>query len=249
MAAQPRPASTAEVGTAPGGAAAERRFRVALEFAVEGDLRFLSHHDELRMLARALVRARWPVAYTQGYNPLPRLVLPLPRSLGIAAAAQLALVDLEGERPTEELFHSLHAALPAGCRLQRVVPAPAGMPHARAVTYEVALDPEDVGPVQARLPRLLDRTTWVVERSQRPGKPTQHIDIRPYIREVELEGRVLRLHLAIESQRTARPAEILTELGLTAETYNHRVRRVAVQWDIELAGPTAARVSRKEDTW
>ena len=249
MAAQPRPASTAAVGTAPGGAAAERRFRVALEFAVEGDLRFLSHHDELRMLARALVRARWPVAYTQGYNPLPRLVLPLPRSLGIAAAAQLALVDLEGERPTEELFHSLHAALPAGYRLQRVVPAAAGMPHARAVTYEVALDPEDVGPVQARLPRLLDRTTWVVERSQRPGKPTQHIDIRPYIREVELEGRVLRLHLAIESQRTARPAEILTELGLTAETYNHRVRRVAVQWDIELAGPTAARVSRKEDTW
>ena len=35
---------------------------VALCFALDGALRFLSHHDELRMLTRALRRARWPLA-------------------------------------------------------------------------------------------------------------------------------------------------------------------------------------------
>ncbi|MCK4342628.1 MAG: TIGR03936 family radical SAM-associated protein, partial [Phycisphaerae bacterium] len=116
-AAQPTPPPT----TAPAG----ERFRVAMEYALGGDLRFLSHHDELRLLARAVVRARWPVAYSRGFNPLPRLVVPLPRSLGTAAECQLALVDLGVPRRPEDLFASLSSALPAGCRLLRIIaPAP-----------------------------------------------------------------------------------------------------------------------------
>ncbi len=68
--------ATTGAAAAPCGAG---RLRAALEFALAGDLRFLAHHDELRLLTRALVRAGWPLAYSQGFNPRPRLVLPLPR--------------------------------------------------------------------------------------------------------------------------------------------------------------------------
>ncbi|MBU0616609.1 MAG: DUF2344 domain-containing protein, partial [Planctomycetes bacterium] len=50
----------------PGNATTEvtGRHAVACCFALGGDLRLLSHHDELRMLARALRRAGWPLAYS-----------------------------------------------------------------------------------------------------------------------------------------------------------------------------------------
>ncbi len=55
--------------------------------------------------------------------------------------------------------------------------------------------------------------------------------------ELALAGQGLRMQLAFNEQRTARPAEVLTALGLAAARYVHRLRRAAVHWDMEIAGP------------
>lgn len=218
--------------------AAATRFRVAVEYAVAGDLRYLSHHDELRLLSRALVRARWPVAYSQGYNPLPRLVVPLPRQVGVAASGQLALVGLSAARTAHDLFASLATALPGDCRLQRVAaPAAPATPHARQATFEVRLTPADAARVGNRLSAVLATATIVVRRDDHPRKPPRQIDIRPYIDQIELDGCTLRMRLRIQNQRTARPSEVFTEFGLAPEAYNHRLWRRAVHWDVEFAGP------------
>lgn len=230
-----RPSATIGAAAAPRGAG---RLRAALEFSLAGDLRFLAHHDELRLLTRALVRAGWPLAYSQGFNPRPRLVLPLPRNLGVAAERQLALVELSALHPPAELFASLARQLPTGCRLLRVVaPAAAGMPAAMQVAFEVDLDPADAAPLAPRIAALLARPVVTVARDYGPGKPTRPVDIRPYINKLESEGCRLRMELRCAAQRTARPAEVITELGLAAATYNHRFRRAAVLWSMELAGP------------
>ena len=214
------------------------RCRAAIEYTVDGDLRYLSHHDELRMLSRALVRARWPLAYSQGYNPLLRLVLPLPRRVGIAASGQLALVGLTELRSASDLFAGLAAKLPGDCRLQRVsAPVSRATPHARQATFEVQLTPEDAARVGERLPAVMATSSIVVQRDDRPGKPSQQIDIRPYLDQIELDGPRMRMRLRIQDQRSARPSEVFTEFGLAPEAYNHRLRRCDVQWDKQFAGP------------
>ncbi len=224
------------------------RSRVALEFAVTGDVRFLAHHDELRMLLRALVRARWPLAYSRGFNPRPHLAVPLPRSVGTAADRQLALTDLAAPRPPDELFASLARQLPAGHRLLRVVaPAPRVTPHAQTACYEIELGPTDAAGLAPRLRELLARPTVVVQRYYGPRKAARPIDIRPYIEQLQLDGPRLRLVLRCRDQRTARPSEVINELGLAAEAYNHRLRRASVQWDIELSGPEAGPAARERN--
>jgi radical SAM-linked protein len=213
------------------------RFRVAVEFAVLGDLRFLSHHDEVRMLTRALVRAGWPLAYSHGFNPRLRLTIPLPRNLGVAARSQVALVDLCAPRTPAELHASLAPQLPAGCRLLQVIaPAPRATPQALAATYELDLDLPTVAAVRPRIAALLARPSLLVQREYGPQKPTRPVDIRPFIERVELEGPCLRIGLRYAAQRTARPSEVTDELGLAAETCNGRFRRADVQWNIELSG-------------
>lgn len=233
MAGLPSP-QPAEAAAAAQGAP---RFRVAVEFAVLGDLRFLSHHDEVRMLTRALVRAGWPLAYSHGFNPRPRLTIPLPRNLGVAARSQVALVDLSAPRTSAELHASLAPQLPAGCRLCRVIaPAPRATPQALRATYELDLDPPAVAAVSPRIAALLARPSLLVQREYGPQKPTRPVDIRPFIESVELEGPCLRIGLRYAAQRTARPSEVTDELGLAAETCNGRFRRADVQWNMELSG-------------
>lgn len=225
-------------GPAAAGGAAAERFPVALEYALDGDLRYLAHHDELRLLARALARAGWPVAYTRGFNPRPRLRVPLPRSVGVAADSQWALADLHEPRPAAELHAALAAALPAGCTLQRVLaPGPRATPHARRVRYTLALAPELAAAVGPRIAGLLACETLPVQRDYGPGRARRPVDIRPYIETIELDGAELRLSLRCVAQRTARPSELLTELGLPPEAGLSGLRRGEIQWDIELAGP------------
>ena len=55
------------------------RIRLALWFAIAGDLRYLSHRDTMRAWQRVFVRAQMPLRYSQGFNPHLRFSLPLPR--------------------------------------------------------------------------------------------------------------------------------------------------------------------------
>jgi radical SAM-linked protein len=216
----------------------DRRSRVLLIYELDGDLRFLAHHDELRMLQRALVRAAWPLAYSHGFNPRPKLTVLLPRNLGCAAAEQVARVELSEPRSGDVLFDSLAAQLPADCRLRRVItPAARATPHPQGAVYELELDGPDLNGLAKRVASVLASPTAVVARESAPGQPTRPFDVRPYIKQLELRGNALRMELLFVEQRTARPAEIITVLGLAADAYYHRVRRAAVHWDMELAGP------------
>ncbi len=215
------------------------RFRVAIRFSIDGDLRYISHRDELRLLARALTRAGWPVAYSQGFNPRPRLALPAPRSVGTASACEWAVVELGERCPTGPLYRSLVAALPAGCRLQRVVALTnRARPQPRRTVYDIELEAEHAAQARPRIAGLLAAERLDVERTYGPGKPSRAINIRPYIETVTLGDRTLSMRLAFVGQRTARPTEVLTALRLPVNAYKHRVRRVQVEWNIGFAGHT-----------
>jgi radical SAM-linked protein len=230
---------------------AAERHRAALLLAIEGDLRFLSHRDEMRLLERALIRADWPLRYSQGFNPQPRLTLPLPRPVGLASACDLALVDLHEPRPADGLAAALAAALPAGCRLLRVVsPAARRSPQARGAEFELPLSPEDAATAHQRLAALLAATEIVAQRSS-PGRPAAPTNVRPYLKHASLTDQVLRLRLAIDQQRSARPEEFLAALGLDPAAHAARWLRVNVTWDVDLAeqpdNPNLSRTNLGQD--
>lgn len=207
------------------------RFTAAIVYEIAGDVRFLSHQDELRMLTRACVRARWPIAYSQGFNPQPLLGIPLPRSVGAAGAGQWALVQLDESRPLPGLFGSLQAAL-AGCvTLQSVIaPLPHRRLHACEVEYHVELQSSDAALVAPRLDELMASESVSINRTYGPGKPQRRIDIRPFILALALDRDVLHMSVAVEQQRSARPTEIMEALALSTERYGHRTTRAAIRW-------------------
>lgn len=217
--------------------AARVRHPVAVQFTVEGDLRYLSNHDELRMLTRALVRARWPIAYSQGFNPKPRVRLPLPRPVGTASLCELGLVNLEQDRPAEELAGALRETLPERCQLRGVIaPAPLDTPHPRRATYGIDLLEAESLLAQSRIAGVLAEEKISVLRVAGPDRPARDVEIRRFIEAVDMNAGRLRLVLLFEEQRTARCGEVLTALGLPGETMQHRIVLERIDWDLDYAG-------------
>lgn len=211
------------------------KWTIAVQFTIEGDLRFISHHDTIRMWARAVARAGLPVSHSQGFNPKPYISLPLPRPLAVASDCELALIGVRESLLAEEVRGRLSRVMPTGVRLVVAANVPTGAKLKPVeVTYDTELDADDSQRVGDRLAPLLAESEVWIDRDSGPDKPRRRIDVRPYIRGIERVEETLRIRLNITQDGAARPGEILALLGLAAEDYLHRTRRASVAWNPNL---------------
>jgi hypothetical protein len=63
-----------------------------VKFRIRGALRYLSHAEMLKLFQRAFARAGIKVRHSQGFNPRPKLSLPLPRPVGVESDDELLCV-------------------------------------------------------------------------------------------------------------------------------------------------------------
>jgi len=88
--------------------------RIVFSFSKNNSAVFQSHLGLLEIFAMAFIRAGIPVLYSQGFNPLPRLDIASPLSLGIRAKAEIAAVDTEIHVEAELFKKSINNFLPDG---------------------------------------------------------------------------------------------------------------------------------------
>ena len=182
-----------------------------LRFSKQGDVRFASHHDMMRVFERVLRRAALPLAMSRGFNPRPQISLPAPLSVGIAGQSEVVDFELaEWIRP-DEVAARLERQMPKGIRLESLCNLPSrGDRRPRQFSYLVpllvghGLSPED-------LEALLQQDEVPVERSRR-GE-ARRVDIRPFIGRLRLGKDELHLLLHVTDAGTARPEEVLAALG------------------------------------
>ena len=209
----------------------ELRYRVAIRFEIEGDLRFISHHDTMRLCERALARTRLPVKFSEGFNPRPRLSLPLPRAVGVASTCELLVVEMSEPTEPAEVLARLAEQMPEGLRLLdawRIEAGTAVQPD--VVDYELALTAEHMPTVAAAVERLLAAVHWPIQRENADGRSGKTIDIRAYVASVSVDAGALRWTARVTPRGTMRISEMLGACGLEAETWHHRVKRTRVSW-------------------
>lgn len=229
-------ADTPRASDRPPTEAATVRARVALEYAIVGDLRYLSHHDEIRMLTRALVRSRWPLAYSRGFNPQPRLSIPLPRRTGVAADPQLALVHLSAAEALQALRDALAGAMPKNVPLRSIGWArPSASPIPQAAEFTVPVADVDRDALRRRIEHVLSESNVMVVRPATSEMPSTTVDIRPFLAGLRIDGETLHIGLRFEGQRSARPTDVLTALELDAVRLGARATRVDVKWNMTIA--------------
>ena len=204
------------------------RYRVAIRFEIDGDLRFISHRDTMRLFERALARAGLPVRFTGRFNPRPRISLPLPRSVGVASSSELLVVELCESAEPADVLARLADQMPEGLRVRqadRVDPGLAVQPD--QVSCQVDLPADQVPAVAAAVEHLRGAEHWPIERH---GRQDKVIDLLAYVVSASVEAGALKWTARVTADGSARPAEVLAAVGLAPDAWQHRVKRTGVRW-------------------
>ncbi len=210
---------------------AHTRHAALLTFAIDGDLRFISHRDTVRMMTRALARAGLPVAYSQGFNPHVKMALLLPRPVGLATDGDLAAVHLSEPRDPDHIASRLRAQLPEGARILEVQPLENfRRPELVSVTYELELGADTSVDLPSIIRDFLDSNSVIIQRQDRLGQRKPPLDVRPLVQDVGFENGTLTFLTRFVDNRTATPRDVLSVLSLPWEDLRHKTRRRNIGW-------------------
>lgn len=179
-------------------------YRYRVIYAKEGPARYISHLDLVRLFDRAARRAGLPLAYTQGFNPHPKMSFAVPLAVGMAGEAEFADMELAMDIPAGEMKNALSEAMPEGLRLIKVSKVPDSSPALMAVveraTYRARAELESPlknEELERAIDVFLSRPEIPVERLGKSGEKKMY-DIKPGI--FAMSGRVNNDIIVIEAE-------------------------------------------------
>lgn len=204
--------------------------RLRIRFGKSGALRYVGHLDLVTTWERVLRRAEFPLEYTRGFNPRPRLQFAAALPVGLTSECELLDIWLTARLsldPPEALVDRLNATSPRGLHTYNVsevpIKAPALPPQVLSAEY-VLTPTEDLTSQElaARAEALL-----AAERIARERRGRKY-DLRPLILDLHLdETGHLIAWLRTGEHEHARADELVEALGLSlAQVHVHRRRLV-----------------------
>lgn len=190
-------------------------FAFRVRFSKTGRMRFLSHHDLMRLFERGFRRTELPLRMTEGYNPHPILAFPTALGLGIESADEILEFELTSWVSPRQIETRLREQLPEGVGITSAE----AFDHKKRcyvdyVEYEALCPelPEDLG---GRVQAFLALKECPVERKSDKG--SKMVDVRKYALAVEGEGGRVYLRIRVTDQGTAKPEEVLRSIGVAVD--------------------------------
>lgn len=198
--------------------------RMRVTFRTEDTVKYVGHLDMFRAWERAIRRARLPLAYTQGFNPQPRMQFAAALPVGFTGEAEVVDIFLNQALAPEEFLNKLSPALPRGVRPVTAAPVPREwaslQSQVRGAAYRVEVESdEDELAFTGRLHAFLQQPdAW---RSRRKGGDISRYDLRPLVEDLRYAaatpyGHAFEVTMRAEPGATGRPDELLAEVGYEA---------------------------------
>ncbi|MDR2418521.1 MAG: TIGR03936 family radical SAM-associated protein [Treponema sp.] len=96
-------------------------YRLLFTFTKTSSAIFQPHLALIELFSMAMTRAAIPILYTQGFNPLPKLEIAAPLSIGVSASAEIAAIETVGFYDAIHFLEEMNHALPAGIRIVEAI--------------------------------------------------------------------------------------------------------------------------------
>jgi radical SAM-linked protein len=198
------------------------RQRLRITFAKGEPIKYISHLDLMRTWERALRRAQVPLAYSEGFNPRPKISIASALPVGFTGRGEVMDIVLSRRTSPYNFAKRLKSHLPQGLEILSVEEVYLSLPslqsQMRHAEYRVVVESEEtLAGIEKRVEQMLSAQSLPRQR-ERKGKVTEY-DLRPLIDDLWVEGYeeaacVLGMRLQSDSQATGRPDEVLEAMGL-----------------------------------
>ncbi len=209
-------------------------FRLRLRFKRGPEIKFISHLDIVRLWQRAFRRAGIPLAYSEGFNPHPRISLAAPLALGVTGEAELMDIFVAKQVSPHNLEAAVSRQLPPGMEIlqvyQIVTTLPSLQSQIRYAEYTVEAETEkDEKETEAALASLLSKehVPWQHQRDTGP----RSYDLRALVNDLWLISWrsgycTIGMRLRCDSGGSGRPEQMAKALGFNQPRSIHRSRLI-----------------------
>ena len=155
---------------------------IRIKFKKTGRLKYISHLDLCRTMQPAMIRARIPLWYTEGFNPHPKMVFAQPLPLFVESECEFLDIKITEPVPCEELRDRLRAAFTDELYVTEVYNPTEKF---TAIAYAGYIIDGFDGLTEEGLKKTLSGELNVTKKTK-SGEKT--LDIRPQIKSVEMLG-------------------------------------------------------------
>jgi len=208
--------------------------RLRIRFSRGEEIKFISHLDIMRLWDRALRRARIPLAYSEGFNPHPKMSLAVPLAVGVTSEAELMDIFLARPASPHWFTAAVSQQLPPGIKILGVYQAALNMPslqsQVRYAEYRVQLETTGTAArdVESAVAALLSAEHLPWHHQRDTGQ--RSYDLRALVDDLRLvssnsSGCTLEMRLRCDSGGSGRPEQVVLALGLTRHPQSiHRTK-------------------------
>lgn len=220
-----------------------------MKFSKGEQVKYISHLDLQRAFQRALRRADIDMAYSQGFNPHPKISFAMALAVGMTSLEEYVDIELNQWVLPEELIKRLNKSLPTGLEILQCKITKDSLPSLMSTIeksiYEIKIynnKPISKREIEDKINALLGREEIMIERVNKRGKKSQK-NIRPlidYIKVDTIEEKEIsfKMMLSTGSQNNLKPEIVIDNLlDISDETIKiHRISLLAGR-DQELISP------------
>ena len=195
--------------------------RLRVRFSRGEEIKYISHLDLMRLWQRALNRAGIPLAYSEGFNPHPRMSLAAPLALGVTGEAELMDIFLAKWSSPHVFTTAIGRQLPGGIKIEQVYNIALTMPslqsQVRFAEYNVSVKTgKEKEEIELAINALLDKSSIPWQHQRDTG--TRHYDLRVLVEDLWLAGWRqgycnVMMRLRCDSNGSGRPEQVAAALG------------------------------------
>jgi len=188
--------------------------RLWLKFARSSKLAYISHLDTHRAYYRLFKRAGLPLAYSQGFNPHPKMSLTAPLPLGFRSQADYIDLSLAEPLAMPEVADRLHGATGHAVLslISGKVVEDSQKPLGALVSWtEYDMKFEDNPKLEEGLKSFMEAEQ--VSFTKKSKSKSKQVNARSLVKRAELTGGMLRAVLHSAEPTFFRPDEFIIVLG------------------------------------
>ncbi len=193
-------------------------------------MRFISHLDMTRFMARLIRRAELPVWYTEGFNPHLYMTFALPLSLGFESDYEVVDIRLlDDAYDTSTLPEKLNAVCPPYIQFFGAAEPVKKAGDIAAAEFNIVFD--DSGETADNLKQFLNQNSILVLKKTKKGVEKQ-IEVADKIKSFEIkkcDNTILKIVLPAGSSENLNPELLLNEFfEQSGKYYCYKVNRTAI---------------------
>lgn len=188
------------------------------KFYKKGALQYISHLDLVRTMHKIIVRAGFPLWYTEGFNPKPKLVFGAPLSIGCESDCEFLDVRLMERIDTKFAMDALNRNMTAEMQVTEAYYTETKLQDMAYLGYDFRFSLVDGLAPMAAIVACLSKDSLLIEKQGKSGKQKimKTVDIKPQIRSAEVfsdgEDICIRAVLSADASSLLNPEHLVAVL-------------------------------------